>query len=238
MEQQHHNSSNSKKRKLDSSAPKSTSLPSSSTIMSDKTTLHAAAEVNVEKLMKKLKDMEAAEARQHSGKHSGKADASVKPKKQKSDTTSNGPAKPDQRVNSSVRLPSSSTSSRLDKATTDTAKNTKRPHANNDKRTSDVSSANTSKVNGHSAGYVPTEADLAKREARKRKRSEKGFEEQPAKSAKINATTSRTAPPQTTNDNAKASAMTSLQKNMQKKLGGARFRWINEQLVGAASCHQ
>ena len=67
QQQQH---SNSKKRKLDSSAPKPTSVPSSSTIMSDKTTLHAAAEINVEKLMKKLKDMEAAEARQQSVKQS------------------------------------------------------------------------------------------------------------------------------------------------------------------------
>lgn len=106
-----------------------------------------------------------------------------------------------------------------------------------------------------SSDFVYDEEALAKQEARKLKKAAKAAKKQPeagpSTSAEPASVASEDVPvaPQPAIAPAKASqasapppaavpsgAMTALQKSMQKKLGGARFRWINEQLVGPSVC--
>ena len=104
--------------------------------------------------------------------------------------------------------------------------------------------------------YVPDEAALAKREARKVKKEFRDANPRPPKESaqedspapedadapieKMDVDSASLAPvavaaPAASKETPSSSAMTALQKSMQKKLGGARFRWINEQLVRRAS---
>lgn len=109
------------------------------------------------------------------------------------------------------------------------------------------------KAEAAKAAYVPSEADLAKRQERQKKKEAKekaaaaaaeapygsthhttvGSHDDDAMDVDAHAAASEAGPNPSgpSQQNQPSPAMTQLQKSMQKKLGGARFRWINEQLV-------
>jgi ribosomal RNA-processing protein 8 len=184
------------------------------------------AEVNLEKLMAKLKQAEkgtGANATSSKQRETGRNGAVAAWKKQLASTS----------TSSSAISPATSNEKPLSGK-----KQGKQP----EKRGKATQEASVTSANGlpkakkpkSTEPYVPDEAALAKREARKQKKLRKEGNAAPA--AEVHVANE----PEPTEEDVVASlpeasssntAMTDLQKSMQKKLGGARFRWINEQLV-------
>lgn len=184
------------------------------------------AEVNLEKLMAKLRDAE---------KGSGANAASSKPtsdgagaawKKQIAANAANRPSHPASASEKSIASNRKHGKQPEKKPVVDTSTNGPPPAKPAAKKPAKTKS---------SEPYVPDDAALAKREARKLKQQRK----EETSNAKADATmqVEEAVEPESEVESNRAekvgstSAMTDLQKSMQKKLGGARFRWINEQLV-------
>ena len=185
------------------------------------------AEVNLEKLMAKLKQAEkgtGANATSSKQRETGRDGAVAAWKKQLASTSTS--------TSSSAISPEKSNEKPLS-----SKKQGKQP----EKRGKATQEASVPSANGlpktkktkSTEPYVPDEAALAKREARKQKKLRK---EGNAPAAEVEVANE----PEPMEEDTVASlpeasssnpAMTDLQKSMQKKLGGARFRWINEQLV-------
>lgn len=182
------------------------------------------AEVNLEKLMEKLRQAErgsGANATSSKPKESGPGSAwkkQIAAKNADAGTTSS-PAK---------AVPAISSKKQGKQPEECEQKSASNGHDAATKASKKASKAKSSEP------YIPDEAALAKREARKFKRQrrdeasatqEADPKSEPEPVEELMEVESAETPA------ASSTAMTDLQKSMQKKLGGARFRWINEQLV-------
>lgn len=196
-------------------------------------------QVNIEKLMKKLQQMEGTKSRGSDNK------------KSKKESTSSKADNVEAQSLSSVAEDKQASSPQSHKK----AKKAKQDKSNGNDIGNDAS-AKAKRSNLNKPDYVPDEAALAKREERKKKKA--------AKLAAAAAAAADTASQQghdsidevSTMDvetiptsrqdgestdalvpqSSQSGTVTDLQKKMQKKLGGARFRWINEQLVRQDFC--
>lgn len=182
------------------------------------------AEVNLEKLMAKLKQAEkgtGANATSSKSREAGRDGAVANWKKQLASTSTISPEKPTEKPLNGK-------------------KQGKQPEKR-EKSTTAAAAPESGKAIGKagkaksSEPYVPDEAALAKREARKLKKQRKEESKKPDEAAvngsePVEDVTMEVASSEAGPSNPNP-AMTDLQKSMQKKLGGARFRWINEQLV-------
>lgn len=203
----------------------------------------ANAEVNLEKLMKKLHDMEAENAGKNKGKASSnktsQAAAFMKDKRKderaRAEAVSRPPSKKQKPTSEAEAVKTGPGDPAISSTGQSTAKKVKKWKAKKEK----VAEAGK-------PDFVYDEAALAKQEERKRKKAAKetstgGVEtsspKQNVEELSVAAEGKEHEDSQPEEDKEAEvlppnSALTDLQKRMQQKLGGARFRWINEQLVG------